>query len=68
MKMSSGKTSWTREVVCQVVIPIRIDPTATSEEAEEQVRQLIRDRSNGQLVMPIDALTFYAIPLEDEDD
>lgn len=61
--MSSGKNSWTREVVCQVVIPIRIDPKATDEEAVEQVKQLIKERSNG--VLTLDQLTIFALPLED---
>ena len=64
--MSSGLNSWTREVVCQAVIPIRIDPKATAEEAEEQVKQLIRDRCNG--VLTIDQLTIFAIPLTEEED
>jgi hypothetical protein len=63
--MSSGKNSWTREVVCQTVIPIRIDPKATDEEAVEQVKQLIRERSNG--VLTLDQFDIFALPLEDED-
>ena len=64
--MSSGKTSWTREVVCQAVIPIRIDPKATDEEAVEAVKKLLIERSNSTLT--IDQLEFFAVPLEDEEE
>lgn len=62
--MSSGKNSWTRAVICQAVIPIRIDPKAPAEEAEEMVKQLIRERSNG--VLTLDQFDIFALPLEDE--
>jgi hypothetical protein len=64
--MSSGKNSWTREVVCQAVIPIRIDPTASDEEAIEVVQKLIADSPSGAL--RVDQLDFFAIPLEDEEE
>ena len=64
--MSSGKTSWTREVVCQAVIPIRINPKATDEEAIEAVKKLLRECSDGAIT--IDKLEFFAIPLENEEE
>jgi hypothetical protein len=64
--LSSGKNSWTREVRCSVIVPIRIDPNASAKEAEEQVRQLIIERQEGYLEIPVEQLTITALPLEDE--
>ena len=65
--MSSGLNSWTREVVCSVIVPIRINPEASEKEAEEQVRQLFKECSyDGMIPIEVDKFNFTAIPLTEE--
>lgn len=70
--MSSGLNSWTREVVCYTIVPIKIDPKASAEEAEEQVRQLFEDCTEtddghrGAISIEVDKFFFSALPLTEE--
>jgi len=57
--------NWTRVVVIQCIIPIRIDPNAPDEEAIQKVKDLFIERNNG--VINLDQCEYF-VPSEAQDD
>ena len=56
---------WTRVVVIQCVVPIRIDPNAPDEEAIQKVKDLFIERNNG--VINLDQCEYFVPPEEPDD-